>query len=161
MYEIFLFSGGVYRFEELKEAVEDVGGLVLKKDIFHKSRGSSFLANEVEVMLIIPLEDEENIRSLSNEIKGHLEKLDLEELKKRDILTYLSVSDALAKSGKWLTLDEIKSKIECPCPAQLCNNQELEVCVHDQMDESIEKFCESDILKSRKKKRTEYNLKEV
>ena len=27
MYEIFLFSGGVYRFDELKEAVEDVGGI--------------------------------------------------------------------------------------------------------------------------------------
>ncbi len=31
MYEIFLFSGGVYRFDELKEAVEDVGGWYLKR----------------------------------------------------------------------------------------------------------------------------------
>lgn len=161
MYEIFLFSGGVYRFDELKEAVEDVGGLVLKKDLFHISRGSSFLADEVHVMLIIPLDEEETIKSLVDDIKGHLEKIDVEELKKKDILTYISICDALTKSGEWLTLDEIKDIIECPCPAQLCNNQDRELCIHDQIDESIEKFCDTDILKSRKKKRTEYSLKEV
>ncbi len=159
MYEIFLFSGGVYRFDELKELVEDVGGLVLKKDLFHLSRGSSFLSSEVEVMLIIPVDDEDNIKALSDEIKGHLEKIDVEDLKKKDVLTYISICDALAKSGEWLTLDEIKDLIGCPCPVQLCNDQET--CVHDEMDESIEKFCVNDILKSRKKKKTEYTIKEV
>lgn len=161
MYEIFLFSGGVYRFDELKELVEDIGGLVLKKNLFHLSRGSSFLSSEVEVMLIIPVDDEDNIKALSDEIKGHLERIDVEDLKKKDIMTYISICDALAKSGEWLTLDEIKDLIECPCPVQLCKDQDQEVCVHDQMDKSIEKFCVNDILKSRKKKKTEYTIKEV
>ena len=89
MYEIFLFHGGVYRFDELKEAVEDMGGMVLKENLFHISRGTSYLADEVQVMLIIPLDDAKIIKTLSNEIKGHLEKFDTEDLKKKDIYMIL------------------------------------------------------------------------
>lgn len=159
MYDIFLFCGGVYRFDELKEAVEDMGGLVLKEDLFHIRRGVSFLANEVEAILIIPVEDEDIIKSLSKEIKGHLKKLDLEESKKEDVLTYISIYDTLTKSRRWMTLDEIKNSIECPCPSQLCKNQDREICVLDQIDESIEKFCDDAILKSRKNDKPKYNLK--
>lgn len=158
MLEIFLFNGGVYRFDELKE---DVGGVVFKKNLFHIGRGSSFLSEEVQVMLIIPEEEEKTIKSFSKKIKGHLEKLDMEELKKKDLFTYITVCDALIKSGKWMSLDEIKDKLECPCPAQLCESQELEVCIHDQLDESLEKFCKKNVLKSRKKDTTEYYLKEA
>ena len=157
MYEIFLFTGGVYRFDELKETVEDHGGLVLKEDLFHIRRGVSFLANEVESILIIPSEDEDVIRSFSKEIKGHLEKLDLDELKKKDVLTYISVWDALIKSGDWMTSEEIEDMIDCPCPAQLCE-QNSEACVLDEIDEALENFCKDDILRSRKMKKTEYKL---
>lgn len=160
MYEIFLFSGGVYRFDELKEAVEDVGGVVFKKNLFQISRGTSFLAEEVQVMFIIPEEEENHIKSLSKEIKGHLKKLDVEDLKKKDILTYISVCDALIKSGKWMSRDEIKDKIECPCPAQLCENQDPDTCIHDDLDESLKKFSKKNVLKSRKKDITQYYLKE-
>lgn len=158
MYEIFLFSGGVYRFDELKEAVEDVGGVVFKKNLFHVGRGSYFVAEEVQVMLIIPEEEEDTIRSFAEELKGHLEKLDVEKLKRKDLLTYVSVCDALIKSGKWMSRDEIKDMLECPCPAQLCEGQELDICIHDLLGESLEKFCEKNVLKSRKKKITQYYL---
>jgi hypothetical protein len=160
MYEIFLFSGGVYRFDELKEAVEDVGGVVFKKNLFQISRGSSFLAEEVQVMFIIPEEEEDHIKSLSEEIKGHLEKLDVEDLKKKDLLTYIAVCDALIKSGEWMSRDEIEEGIECPCPAQLCESQELDACIYDELDESLERFCKKNVLKSRKKNITQYYLKE-
>ncbi len=160
MYEIFLYNGGVYRFDELKEAVEDVGGVVFKKNLFHISRGSSFLAEEVQVMFIIPEEEENHIKSLSEEIKGHLVKLDVEDLKRKDLLTYIAVCDALIKSGKWMSRDEIKERIECPCPAQLCESQNLDACIHDNLDESLEKFCKRNVLKSRKKNTTQYYLKE-
>lgn len=157
MYEIFLFTGGVYRFDELKETVEDHGGLVLKEDLFHIRRGVSFLANEVEAIIIIPAEDGDIIRSFSKEIKGHLEKLDLDEFKKKDVLTYISVWDALIKSGDWMTSEEIEDMMECPCPAQLCE-QEGKICILDEIDEALENFCKDGILRSRKRKKTEYKL---
>jgi len=168
MYEIFLFSGGVYRFDEFKEAVEDAGGMVLKKNLFHKSRGTSFLSDEVQVMIIIPLEDENVIKSFSDEIKGQIEKLDVEDLNNKDILAYLSICDALVKSRRWMTLDELKDVVDCPCPGQLCNeqdleenNKDLEECIQDHMDESLQKFCDKNILKSRKQHgKKEYHIPE-
>jgi hypothetical protein len=162
MYEIFLFNGGVYRFDEFKEAVEDLGGIVLKKDLFHISRGSSTLGDEVQVTIIIPLEDEKLIKSFSDDIKGHLEKLDVEDINKKDLLTYISIFDALIKSGKWMTLDEIKNSTKCPCPAQLCQNQELDICTLDQMDESINKFTEKVILFEREEKnKKKYKIRDI
>jgi hypothetical protein len=159
MYEIFLYSGGVYRFDEFKEAVEDIGGVVLKKDNFHISRGASFLAEEVHVMIIIPLPDENIVRSLSDELKGHLSKLELDETQLRDILTYVSVCDALIQSGSAMTLDEISTFLECPCPAEICYGQELEVCIHDDLEETLDKFCQKKIIKSREVNgETEYYL---
>jgi hypothetical protein len=168
MYEIFLFSGGVYRFDEFKEAVEDVGGMVLKKNLFHKSRGTSFLSDEVQVVIIIPLEDEKVIKEFSDEIKGHLVKLDEEDLKNNDIISYLAICDVLVKQGRWMTLDELKDEVECPCPGQLCNqqdqkeyNQNLEKCIQDHLDKVVEKFCRKKILIYRKQNgKKEYNLPE-
>ena len=168
MYEIFLFSGGLYRFDEFKEAVEDVGGMVLKKNLFHKIRGTSFLSDEVQVVIIIPLEDEKDIKEFSDEIKGRLEKLEAENLKNTDIISYIAICDALVKQGRWMTLDELKDKVECPCPGQLCNekelkeyNQDLEECIHDYLDKSVEKFCQKKILISRKQDgKKEYNIPE-
>jgi hypothetical protein len=160
MYEIFIFSGGVYRFDEFKEVVEDIGGIVLKKDLFHISRGYSTLGDEVQVTLIIPLDDEKLIKSFSDEIKGHLEKLNDKDLKKIDLLTYISICDVLIKSGKWMTLYEIKNSIKCPCQAQLCQNQELDNCNLDQMDKSINKFTEKGILLKREEQgKNKYNIR--
>lgn len=161
MYKLFLFTGGVYKFDEFKEAVEDVGGMVLKKDLFHKRRGSYFVAEEVQVTVIIPSEDEKGIKSLVDEIKGHLEELYLENLDKKDMLTYLSIYDALNKSRGWMTSEDLKDVMECPCPAQLCNGEELEECIQEQIKESLEKFSDEDMLLTRKKKENrEYKLQE-
>lgn len=168
MYEIFFFSGGVYRFDEFKEAVEDVGGMVLKKNLFHKSRGTSFLSHEVQVMIIIPSEEEKVIKSLADEIKGNLEKLDQEDIKNKDIISYLAICDALVKSGRWMTLDELKEEVECPCPGQLCNepgqeehNPDLEECIQEHLDEAVQKFCNKEILISRKQNgKKEYSIPE-
>ncbi|MCE5214536.1 MAG: hypothetical protein LLF83_07455, partial [Methanobacterium sp.] len=117
MYEIFLFNGGVYRFNEFKETIEDIGGVVLKEDLFQISRGTYFRAEEIQAMIIIPLQDENIVRSLSDEIKGNLSKLELDEPQLRDILTYVSVCDALIRSGSWMTPSEIETFLECSCPA--------------------------------------------
>lgn len=162
MYEIFLFSGGVYRFDEFKEAVEDIGGMVLKKDLFHLSRGSSYLSDEVHVTIIIPLEDENLIRSLVDEIKGHLEKLNMEDIQKKDLLVYLSLCDILVKRNRWMSLDEIKDDLECPCPAQLCHGHESDTCTLDEIDESISKFTAKEILLTRDEQgKKKYKIQET
>lgn len=161
MFEIFLYNGGIYRFDELKEAVEDLGGMMFKRNILQISRGSSFLSEEVQVMIIIPEEDEEAIRTMTHELKGHLEKLDVDEKKKKEIFTYISVCDALNKSGKWMSRDEIEEEIECPCPAKLCNHLDVHACVHEFIDEILVKYCKNEVLTSRKKDVIEYYLSEV
>lgn len=159
MYNIFHFSGGVYRFDELKEVVEDLGGFVLAKDHFFISRGSSFLAEEIQVIIIVPEEDEKIVESLSDELKGRLDKLEMEDLKRIDLLTYISVSDVLNRSKKWLTSDDIETSIECPCPAQLCKTFELDICMLDELDERLNNLCAQNILKSREKNgKIEYQL---
>jgi hypothetical protein len=116
------------------------------------------MADEVQAMFIIPEEEEDTIKSFAEKLKGRLEKLDVEDIKRMDLLTYVSVCDALIKSGKWMSRDEIKDRIECPCPAQLCEIQEMDFCIHDQLDESLGKFCKKNVLKSKKKIITQYYL---
>ena len=162
MYEIVIFNGGVYRFDELVETVEDIGGLVLKKDHFHKSRGTEFIGEEIHVMLIIPEKDKNIIKSLSKDIKGHINKLELENSLKNNILTCLSIYDALSQTGSWTTLEDIEDLVECPCPANLCQNRDAEStesCVHDELSETLDKLCSAGIAESREKnKMVEYRL---
>jgi len=161
MYEIILFSGGVYRFDELAEIVEDVGGLVLRKDYFHISRGQSYLSEEVQVMLIIPEEDKPIIESFSQDIKGIISKLDLENSERNIILTYLSIYNVLSQTNTWMTINEIEDLIECPCQAQLCQNSENKNCVLDELEESLNKLCLQNIVESRNgDNRIEFRLKD-
>lgn len=147
MYEIILFSGGTYRFNELIEIVEDVGGLILKKNQFHISRGTSYLAEEIQVMLIVPEMDKEIIKSLSYDIKGTIKKLDLSPSKKTNILTYLSVYDVLSLASAGITTKEIEDLMECPCPAQICLDHETETCVLDELEETLNQLCLQRIVK--------------
>lgn len=156
MYEIYLFSGGVYKFDELKETVEDIGGLMLRKDRFHISRGASYLAEEIQVMLVVPEQDKKIIKSFSHEIKGTLDQLELEDLKRINILTYLSIYDVLNRTGSWTTLEEIEDLIECPCPAQLCN-LEAKTCVLDELEKALDDLCQQNVVEFREKNsRIEY-----
>ncbi len=160
MYEIILFNGGVYKFDELMETVEDIGGLVVRKDHFHISRGQSYLSEEVQVMLIIPEEDKPVIESVSQDIKGIISKLDLEYSERNILLTYLSVYNALSQKS-WMTIMEIEDLIECPCQAQLCQNSEDKNCVLDELDESLNKLCLQDIVESREvDNKIEFRLKD-
>ncbi len=160
MYEIILFSGGVYKFDELVETVEDLGGLILRKDNFHISRGESYLSEEIEVMLIIPKEDESTIKSVSQDIKGTVYELNLEKSEKSSILTYLSIYNVLSQTNSWMTIEEIEDLIQCPCPAPICHESENISCVLDELDESLNKLCSQKLIESRKNNnRIEFHLK--
>lgn len=150
MYEIVLFSGGLYRFNELAESVEDLGGLVLREDRFQMIRGASYLSEEIQVMIIIPKNDLNSVKVISENIKGSISKLDLDDNQKKIILTYLSIYNILNKDNTWMTIDEIKDSLECPCPAELCKYSKHESCVHDALNESLDKLKLQKMIKSRK-----------
>ncbi len=68
MYKIMMFTGGVYKFNELKELVEDIGGFILQEMVM-----------QVETMLHLafPVEEERVIRDKVKEVGGKIKELPL------------------------------------------------------------------------------------
>ena len=68
MYKVMMFSGGVYKFNELKELVEDIGGCILQEMVM-----------QVETMLHLgfPVEEEQVIRDKVKEVGGKINELPL------------------------------------------------------------------------------------
>lgn len=147
MYEIFYFRGGLYKFDELVEYIEDVGGMVLRKDCFELIRGEYFLANEVHVLLVVPEEEVENTKTLIGEIKGTAHDAEITEEQKKILLAYLSIYDSLNRTDKWTEEKNIKDAIACPCYALLCNQLEDEECQLDaELKQILSEMCTNGVI---------------
>ena len=107
MYKILLFSGGVYKYELRVEHVDDVGGLIIQEDVLHISRGTSFLADELRVILIVPSNEISSINSIASDIKGHVEELKLEKPVHENLIDILEIYDILCKTNSWLNINSI------------------------------------------------------
>jgi len=68
MYKIMMFSGGVYKFNELKETVEDIGGFILQEMV---------MQTETMMHLAFPEGEERRIRAKTKELGGKLKDLPL------------------------------------------------------------------------------------
>lgn len=68
MFEVMMYDGGVYRSDELFEAIEDVGGVVLQR-----TRSSQLLS----VTMSIPGEDKEYLSKVCKEIGGEVKNVPL------------------------------------------------------------------------------------
>ena len=68
MYKIMMFEGGVYRFKELKELVQDIGGFVIQE---------MTLQSDVLMHLALPAEEERLIRDFLKGLGGKLRDLPL------------------------------------------------------------------------------------
>jgi len=157
MYKIVLFSGGPYRFEEFEEYVEDIGGLVLKKDRFNVSRGEYFLVEEVKALTIIPEEEEEQLKTIVTGIKGFIQELPFDEDKERRILLCMLLHDLLTRNPQWMGEEEIEEKITCPCEIKLCENSPE--CFVD-ITEVLDAMVEMELLEERDNKgMAEYRIK--
>ncbi|MGC9516271.1 MAG: methyl-coenzyme M reductase family protein [Methanomicrobiales archaeon] len=135
MYEIVIFKGGVYKFDEFKELVEDLGGLVLKKDHLEISRGIYFLSEEITVPLILPVNEIVNVSKLAHEIKGMIFETDIESEKKAELISYLTIYDILSKSNKWMGKKDLEKYLKCPCIINCHNSSEF--CAKDNLDEIL------------------------
>ena len=150
MYEVLLFRGGMYKFEELSEFVEDVGGLVLNRDHFEIIRGDSYLSTEIHVLLMVPEEEIEPLRLIISEIKGIAESLEITDEQRTQLLLYLSVYDALNKNDSWSLKEPLMDLIICPCYAMLCTNSGNNECLlNDKLDEILEEMCSNGIIESK------------
>ena len=98
MYRVLLFSGGIYKFDLLQEYLEDVGGVLIREDRLQITRGSSFLSEEVRVMLIVPLKEVEPVKSLANEIKGEIELLKIDQNMENEFISIISIYNILSPS---------------------------------------------------------------
>ena len=68
MFEVLMYDGGVYRSDELYEAIEDVGGVVLQKN-----RSAQMLT----VVMSVPEEDRESIEAICKDIGGEVKEVPL------------------------------------------------------------------------------------
>lgn len=147
MYQILHFRGGVYKFDELVEFVEDTGGMVLKKDSFERIRGVYFLSTEVDVLLIIPEDEVAKTEALVNEIQGIVDDIEPTDDQYNLFLSYLSMYDALTKIGGWADKKNLKEAIRCPCYSELCTYLEESECQLDEiLDEILTQMCLTEIV---------------
>ncbi len=164
MYEIFYFRGGVYKFDELVEYIEDVGGMVLRKDCFELIRGDSYLSTEVHVLILVPEEEVKNTKSLIEEIKGISNEIEATDEQKKTLLSYLSIYDSLNRNDKWTEEEHIKDTITCPCYALLCNQFEDEECQLDnKLEQILTEMCANDVIEHNISDdgKSEYRLKKI
>jgi Methyl-coenzyme M reductase operon protein C len=147
MYRVLLFNGGIYKFDQLQEYLEDVGGILIREDRLQISRGGSFLSEEVRVMLIVPLKEVEPIKSLANEIKGQIEVLKIDQNLENEFISIISIYNILSQANNWLNIEEIKVLMECPCQSNIC--REAEQCTFNKIDKTLEKMSSLKILETR------------
>ncbi|MGB9978010.1 methyl-coenzyme M reductase family protein [Methanobacterium sp.] len=164
MYGIFYFRGGVYKFDELVEYIEDVGGMILRKDCFELIRGDYYLSTEVHVLIVVPEEEIENTKSLIDEIKGVSDDVEITEEQKKTLLAYLSIYDSLNKTDTWTKEEHIKDTITCPCYALLCNQLEDEECQLDsKLEQILKEMCANGVIEYNISAdgKSEYRLKKI
>ena len=147
MYEIIHFRGGLYKFDELSEYIEDIGGLVFNRDHFEIIRGTSYLSTEVHVLLMIPENELEQVNSIINEIKGMYENIEITQEQKNNFFAFLSIYDVLNKTDSWIEKEELKESLVCPCLTNLCKISEDNECIlNDKFNEILEEMITNKII---------------
>lgn len=159
MYKILVYNGGVYRFDELVEFVEDSGGMILRRDDFHVSRGAYFISQEIHVVIIAPEEVTEDLNLMAAELKGDIELIEVEYDDKINLVSLLPVYNILSRQGNWTAIQKIEELLECPCVDGVCQEFEKTPCLED-VKKTLEAMNRMEITESREMEgKLEYRLK--
>lgn len=159
MYRILLFSGGAYKFNELVEFVEDVGGVVFREERLQISRGNYFLREEIRVMIAIPEDELETLKAVVKELKGHLQDLELEKELRDIVNSYIFIYNLLSIPEGWTNLESIETTFKCPCCIEICSEMDFDHCTNG-LDQLLDEMCEMDLLEYRiSQGEREYRLK--
>ncbi len=167
MYRIIRFTGGVYKFDELAEYLEDAGGMLVQEDRLHIIRGSSFITQELQVIMIVPPDELEHVKALAQDIKGQIEEdLNLDPRDELEILHYFYLYHTLSQAGKWVNLSLIKDltenlyQAEDPLPDLVYLNYFDESSTPEDFKPSLDMMCRLDLLEVRNQKdKAEYRIK--
>lgn len=159
MYRILGFNGGVYRFDEVKELVDDMGGLIITRDEFSITRGAYFISQEIHVIMLVPEESLVDVESLVQDVKGDIEVLDVEEKYENAIISLIPVYNILSKAGKWVDIETIENMVSCPCLNGVCEQLESETCSIDLL-ETLDNMCRMELAEERENSnRKEYRIR--
>ena len=158
MYKILGYTGGVYRFDEIVEMVEDIGGIVLKRDDFQISRGDYFMSQEIHVIIVIPEETLKDLKIIVKELMGDIEELDVDENQKIGVISLLPIYNALSSALKWTKMETLEEMIDCPCINGICNELNDDSCI--KLEKTLNAMCRMEIVENRSiGKDKEYRLK--
>ncbi len=147
MYRILGYTGGVYRFNELVEMVEDIGGIILKRDDFQISRGAYFISQEMHVIIVIPEESLKDLKNIANELKGDIEELDVDDEQKVGVISLLPVYNALSCAGNWTDIETLNDLIQCPCINGVCTELNEDSCI--KLEKTLEAMYRMEIVEKR------------
>jgi len=147
MYRILGYTGGVYRFNELVEMIEDIGGIILKRDDFQISRGDYFMSQEIYVIIVIPEESLKDLKTIVEELKGDIEELDVDKEQRMGVISLLPVYNALSCAGKWTKLETLQKMIQCPCINGVCNDLDDNYCI--KIEKTLNAMCRMEIAEKR------------
>lgn len=167
MYRIMRFRGGAYRFHELAEYLEDAGGMIIQENRLHIIRGSSFIREELHVLMIIPPDEVEHVKSLAQDIKGQVEEdLNLDPQDELDMLHYFYLYHILSQAGGWMNLSLIKDlsdqlyHADDPIPDLVYLNYLDGSSPLEYLKKCLDTMCTMQLLEVRDKKGTqEYRVK--
>lgn len=160
MYKILVYSGGVYRFDEVIECVEDIGGIVLKKDEFNISRGSYFISQEVHVIIVTPDEGLDELKQIATDLKGDIEELNIDDEIRISVVSILPVYNLLSKAKNWVDINYLEDAIECPCINGVCKEFN-DISCHENLKKTLDDMCRMEIAEKRTLSNViEYRIKE-
>ncbi|MDD1764322.1 MAG: hypothetical protein LUQ70_06365 [Methanobacteriaceae archaeon] len=167
MYRIIRFTGGVYKFDELAEYLEDAGGMLVQEDRLHIIRGSSFITQELRVIMIVPGDEVEQVKSLAQDIKGQIdEDVNLDTQEELEMLHYFYLYQALSQAGEWVNLSCIKDLTEIlyhaedPLPDLVYLNYFNESALPEDFRKSLDTMCSLQLLEVREEKgKPKYRVK--
>ncbi|MEN6329377.1 MAG: methyl-coenzyme M reductase family protein [Methanobacteriaceae archaeon] len=167
MYRIIRFKGGVYRFDELSEYLEDAGGMLFQEDRLHIIRGSSFITQELQVIMILPPDELEQVTSLAEDIKGQIEEdLNLDPQEEMEMLHYFYLYHTICQADEWANLSLIKEltdklyHAEDPLPDLVYLNYFNDSSAPEDFRKSLDIMCNLELLEVREQKgKPEYRIK--
>jgi len=148
MYKILVYSGGVYRFDEVLECVEDIGGIVLKKDELNISRGSYFISQEVHVIIVNPEEGLDELKKIAADLEGDIEELNIDDEIRIAVVSILPVYNLLSKANKWVDVKYLEDTIECPCLNGVCKEFNDISCLEN-LEKTLNDMCRMEIAEKR------------
>jgi len=159
MYKILVYNGGVYRFDELVEFVEDSGGMILRRDDFQISRGVYFISQEVHVIIITPSAVVGDLRDMAQELKGDIEMLKVEYEDKINVVSLLPIYNLFSSIGNWTDISTLEGMLECPCVDGVCQEFIESPCIED-IKKSVAAMSRMEIVERRESNgKIEYRLK--